>query len=142
MKTKSSVDSTTPTPKRKRKAANSRPGKLKSVNISPSGSKSCKGDVIVTLALVEYGYQIDVYNYTRATPSGSGVIHSMQCRDLAGSYDIAKIADAAGEAIMDAMRKLEHRLRCPTCDGDRHVIRGTGNPKKPARAVPCPTCVG
>ena len=71
-------------------------------------------DIVVSISLVGHGFQIDVFDYTRASDDGNGVIHSASCRDFGGTYDVVKIADAATAALIEAMQKLERtRLRSP-----------------------------
>jgi len=66
-----------------------------------------KGNVEIKIALVKYGYQMDIYDYTKATKDGNGVIITSGCHDFAGDYDIARIAECIEEAMIDTMRKLE-----------------------------------
>lgn len=92
------------------------------MTVSPSGSRSFKGDLVVAIGLVEYGYQIDIYNYTLASDDGNGVIHSMQCRDFSRSYDVAKIAHAMAEAVLKAVRNVERTTLRPNDElSDRHA---------------------
>lgn len=62
-----------------------------------------KPDIEVAIYLVDYGFQVNVYNDT-------GELASL-CKDFAGEYPVSDIADKAVEAIMEAMSQLEKRLR-------------------------------
>ena len=64
-------------------------------------------DIVVKIGIVGHGFQIDVFNYSRATKDGNGVEHTCCCRDFGGTYDVAEIADAAAKALIDAMILLE-----------------------------------
>lgn len=89
--------------------------------------------VAAEITLVGHGYQIDIFNASRATRDGQGVtVHSI-CRDFGGDYDIAEMADTVAAELAELMNRIEetHRRRkgvkkcvvCPTCERSVPVNR-------------------
>lgn len=68
--------------------------------------KRNKPHVIIELRLVTYRFQLDLYDYTLATPDGQGVIHRMECHDYASDKSICDRAAQIGEAIIQTVRKV------------------------------------
>lgn len=66
--------------------------------------------VEIAIGVVPHGLEINVRNYVRSTTDGNGVEVTNVCGDFAGNYEVGKICDAIGPAIIEALKGLERKL--------------------------------